>query len=110
MGRGSDGGQFPQPDWALTCTVGGGAITAQKGNDATVAWAGTGLLDVTLGAGGVDSTESKIDVDYDGAAGLTCQTTHTSATVKRLKFTAGSNGAAADPTRVGVVVKRLSVH
>src|SRR5258708_15942380 len=99
MGRGVDGSPTagPQPDWHANCTVNNNAIAAQKGSDASISRTSAGIFVVLLGSGGVEQTESKVDPDYDGAAGLTCQVVHTDATHKTINFTAGSHAAATPP-------------
>ena len=114
MGRGSPGTQNPQPDYFVGATIAANAISLQRGNDATAVRTNTGIVTITLGGGGVaiDSSAgtgvalAQVELDYDGAAGLTCQAHWASATSLVLNFTAGSNGAAADPTRFSCSISR----
>ena len=117
MGRGAQGAEVggSQPDWHANCTVAANAITQQQGNDAQLArptpgGGGAGVFTLTLGNSGVDPTQSHVSVVYNGPAGLTCQVVRTSATVVTLNFTAGSNGAATDPTYISVDVWRRNAH
>ena len=96
--------------WAARCTVAAAAITEQTARDCKFSRSALGVFLLTLsnGVGGAANTQRITKVSVDGAAGLTYQVVDTSPTVITINVTAGSNGAAADPTAIRAEVTQYT--
>ncbi len=94
------------PDWWVTSTVAGGAITGQTGKDATLARNGAGDYTVTLGSNGTNSENCSVGVDISATAGLFIRVVHTSNTAKQILLTDSANNPA-EPTRMSIGIRRL---
>lgn len=95
-----------QPDWSAGCTVAGGVVTMTGAKDANITRNAQGVYDVEIGGGGCDLGHREFHVDADVNA--LWSVVDTDNTHKRISLLDNA-GAAIDPTRMMVTIRRLAI-